>query len=109
MIVNYDKELDRVYISKNIGDGRDDKWVQVGLEREEVRQIIDEMVAHGIIIFPTKYTADVSDIVIRDSGERGCSTGIAAAYSRDLDKKYQKRHVDKTTVKRTKPMDKDGA
>jgi len=35
MIVEYDKELDVVYISKKIGD----RWIQVGFTRDEVDQI----------------------------------------------------------------------
>jgi hypothetical protein len=35
MIVNYDKETDMVYISKRINN----RWVQVGLNRDEVHQI----------------------------------------------------------------------
>jgi hypothetical protein len=36
MIVDYDKETDTVYISKQI----DNWWIQVGLNRDEVNQII---------------------------------------------------------------------
>jgi len=35
MIVDYDKELDVVYISKKIGD----RWIQVGFTSDEVDQI----------------------------------------------------------------------
>jgi hypothetical protein len=36
MIVEYDKERDAVYISKQI----DNRWIHVGLNRDEVNQII---------------------------------------------------------------------
>lgn len=37
MIVEYDKEIDVVYIAKKI----DDRWIQVGFTRDEVDQIIN--------------------------------------------------------------------
>jgi len=37
MIVNYDKEIDMVYISKQIND----RWVQIGFTHDEVNQIVD--------------------------------------------------------------------
>jgi len=39
MIVEYCKELDMIYISKQIQD----RWIQLGLTREEVNQIISTM------------------------------------------------------------------
>jgi ubiquitin len=35
MIVEYDKEIDMVYVSKKI----ENRWVQVGFTRDEVEQI----------------------------------------------------------------------
>ena len=46
MIVNYDKELDMVYISKLVFKGSDpskDRWAQVGFTRDEVKQIIEAL------------------------------------------------------------------
>jgi hypothetical protein len=37
MIVEYDKEIDVVYISKKI----DSRWIQIGFSRDEVDQIIN--------------------------------------------------------------------
>jgi len=36
MIVKYDKEIDTVYISKNMGN---DRWMQLGLTWDERKQI----------------------------------------------------------------------
>lgn len=43
MIVNYDKEIDMVYISKKVGN----RWVQVGFTKDEVKQIVSVKAAAG--------------------------------------------------------------
>ena len=46
MIVDYDPELDMVYISKRVFEGSDpseDRWAQVGFTRGEVKQIIEAL------------------------------------------------------------------
>jgi len=49
MIVDYDRDLDMVYISKLVERGCDpskDRWAQVGFTRAEVKQIT-EALPHG--------------------------------------------------------------